>query len=56
MAERYLQQRNQFGSPLGAFQLQQERLARMAGNINVRSAPLVQGFRVLGLRDGVLGF
>jgi len=35
MTRRYLQQRHQFGTPLGSFQLQQERLARMAGNVNV---------------------
>ncbi|KAI8474954.1 MAG: acyl-CoA dehydrogenase NM domain-like protein [Monoraphidium minutum] len=33
MAARYVREREQFGSPLGSFQLVQERLARMLGNI-----------------------
>ena len=32
---RYVKQREQFGSPLGGFQLIQERLVRMLGNIQV---------------------
>lgn len=33
---RYVQQREQFGTQLGAFQLVQERLVRMAANIQVQ--------------------
>lgn len=33
MCARYVAERRQFNSPLGAFQLVQERLARMLGNI-----------------------
>jgi len=33
MAARYLQERQQFGSPLASFQLMQEKLVRMLGNI-----------------------
>ncbi len=33
---RYVKQREQFGSPLGGFQLVQERLVRMLGNVQVR--------------------
>ena len=33
---RYVKQREQFGTPLAAFQLVQEKLARMLGNIQVR--------------------
>ncbi len=32
---RYLSERQQFGQPLGSFQLLQEKMARMAGNIQV---------------------
>ena len=32
MAVRYVSERHQFGAPLGAFQLVQERLARMQGH------------------------
>ena len=35
MAARYLQERQQFGSPLASFQLMQEKLVRMLGNIQV---------------------
>lgn len=35
MCVRYLGQRKQFGSPLSAFQLSQDKLARMLGNIQV---------------------
>ncbi|KAG2485503.1 hypothetical protein HYH03_015776 [Edaphochlamys debaryana] len=33
MAVRYLSERKQFGAPLGAFQLMQEKVARMAGHV-----------------------
>lgn len=33
---RYVREREQFGSALGSFQLVQERMARMLGNIQVR--------------------
>eukprot|EP00878_Enallax_costatus_P039041 GHUV01044557.1.p1 GENE.GHUV01044557.1~~GHUV01044557.1.p1 ORF type:complete len:212 (-),score=45.89 GHUV01044557.1:597-1172(-) len=36
MAARYLSERSQFGTPLASFQLMQEKLARMLGNIQVR--------------------
>jgi hypothetical protein len=32
---RYLRERRQFGAPLASFQLMQEKLARMLGNVNV---------------------
>ena len=35
MCVRYLGQRQQFGAPLSAFQLSQDKLARMLGNIQV---------------------
>ena len=35
MCARYLKQREQFGTPIGAFQLMQEKLQRMLGNIQV---------------------
>jgi acyl-CoA oxidase len=35
MAARYLKQRTQFGTPLASFQLMQEKLARMLGNVQV---------------------
>ena len=35
MCVRYTLQRKQFSKPLAAFQIQQERLARMAGSIQV---------------------
>lgn len=34
MAARYLRERHQFGAPLASFQLMQEKLARMLGNVN----------------------
>lgn len=34
---RYCAQREQFGTPIAAFQLVQERLVRMCGNIQVRA-------------------
>ena len=33
MCARYVRERRQFGAPLGAFQLVQERLARMQGDV-----------------------
>ncbi len=35
MCVRYLKQRQQFGAPLASFQLSQDKLARMLGNIQV---------------------
>lgn len=35
MAVRYLGEREQFGTPLAAFQITQEKLARMLGHIQV---------------------
>jgi alkylation response protein AidB-like acyl-CoA dehydrogenase len=35
---RYLRERRQFGAPLASFQLMQEKLARMLGNVNVSAA------------------
>ena len=35
MCARYVRERRQFGAPLGAFQLVQERLARMQGTYDV---------------------
>ena len=43
MCVRYTTQRQQFSKPLAAFQIQQERLARMAGSIQVCAA-LHKGF------------
>lgn len=39
MCVRYTNERKQFSKPLAAFQLQQERLARMAGSIQVPTTP-----------------
>jgi acyl-CoA oxidase len=35
MAVRYLKERQQFGAPLAAFQISQEKLARMLANVQV---------------------
>jgi hypothetical protein len=35
VSPRYLRERRQFGAPLASFQLMQEKLARMLGNVNV---------------------
>jgi alkylation response protein AidB-like acyl-CoA dehydrogenase len=35
MLFRYLRERRQFGAPLASFQLMQEKLARMLGNVQV---------------------
>lgn len=45
---RYLLERKQFGAPLAAFQLNQEKLIRMLGNIQVMS---VLGWRLCKLHD-----
>jgi alkylation response protein AidB-like acyl-CoA dehydrogenase len=45
---RYLQERKRYGAPLAAFQLNQEKLIRMLGNIQ---AILVLGWRVCKLHD-----
>lgn len=37
---RYLRERRQFGAPLASFQLMQEKLARMLGNVNVSAGPM----------------
>jgi hypothetical protein len=34
----YLRERHQFGTPLASFQLMQEKLARMLGNVQVRGS------------------
>jgi len=41
-AVRYVREREQFGRPIGAFQLVQEKLARMAGNLTASLAMAVQ--------------
>lgn len=41
-ARSYVRERSQFGAPLGSFQLVQERLARMLGNIQVRTTLRMQ--------------
>lgn len=50
MCVRYTHQRKQFSRPLAAFQIQQERLARMAGSIQVRPlstcSPLTAAFGI----------
>lgn len=52
MCVRYLGQRQQFGAPLSAFQLSQDKLARMLGNIQVNltygTAPGVWGYSITG--------
>jgi alkylation response protein AidB-like acyl-CoA dehydrogenase len=46
--DRYLKERKQFGAPLAAFQLNQEKLVRMLGNIQ---AMLLVGWRLCKLYD-----
>ncbi|KAF3333609.1 acyl-coenzyme A oxidase 4 [Carex littledalei] len=48
MCHRYLQERKQFGAPLAAFQLNQEKLVRMLGNIQ---AMLLVGWRLCKLYE-----
>lgn len=48
MCNRYLQQRQQFGSPLAAFQANQEKLSRMLGSIN---AMFLMCFRLSKLHE-----
>ncbi|KAK1693145.1 hypothetical protein QYE76_009842 [Lolium multiflorum] len=48
MCHRYLKQRKQFGAPLAAFQLNQEKLVRMLGNIQ---AMLLVGWRLCKLYE-----
>lgn len=45
---RYLGERKQFGAPLAAFQLNQEKLVRMLGNIQAMS---LLGWRLCKLHD-----
>jgi acyl-CoA oxidase len=45
---RYLKERKQFGAPLAAFQLNQEKLVRMLGNIQ---AMLLVGWRLCKLYE-----
>ena len=46
--DRYLKERKQFGAPLAAFQLNQEKLVRMLGNIQ---AMLLVGWRLCKLYE-----
>jgi acyl-CoA oxidase len=48
MCHRYLKERKQFGVPLAAFQLNQEKLVRMLGNIQ---AMLLVGWRLCKLYE-----
>lgn len=48
MTARYVREREQFGSPLASFQLVQERLARMLGNIQ---AMFMMGWRITRLSE-----
>uniref|UniRef100_A0ACD5W5B6 Uncharacterized protein n=1 Tax=Avena sativa TaxID=4498 RepID=A0ACD5W5B6_AVESA len=48
MCHRYLQERKQFGAPLAAFQLNQEKLVRMLGNIQ---AMVLVGWRLCKLYE-----
>ncbi|KAL6608272.1 hypothetical protein ACP70R_041335 [Stipagrostis hirtigluma subsp. patula] len=48
MCHRYLKERKQFGAPLAAFQLNQEKLVRMLGNIQ---AMLLVGWRLCKLYE-----
>ncbi|KAF8725984.1 hypothetical protein HU200_020562 [Digitaria exilis] len=48
MCHRYLKERNQFGAPLAAFQLKQEKLVRMLGNIQ---AMVLVGWRLCKLYE-----
>lgn len=48
MCHRYLKERKQFGAPLAAFQLNQEKLARMLGNIQ---AMVLVGWRLCKLYE-----
>lgn len=48
MAARYLTERSQFGTPLASFQLMQEKLARMLGNVQ---AMFLMGWRLAKLAE-----
>jgi hypothetical protein len=48
LLNRYLKERKQFGAPLAAFQLNQEKLVRMLGNIQ---AMLLVGWRLCKLYE-----
>jgi len=48
MCHRYLKERKQFGAPLAAFQLNQEKLVRMLGNIE---AMVLVGWRLCKLYE-----
>ena len=52
MCARYVGERQQFKSPLGAFQLVQERLARMLGNVQ---AMFLMAWRLSKLHEQVRG-
>ena len=49
-ALRYVSEREQFGRPLGGFQLVQEKLARMLGNVTASLSLVVQLSRAAGPR------
>ncbi|PON92218.1 Acyl-CoA oxidase [Trema orientale] len=48
MCHRYLKERKQFGAPLAAFQINQEKLARMLGNVQ---AMVLMGWRLCKLYE-----
>ncbi|KAF4379106.1 hypothetical protein F8388_022193 [Cannabis sativa] len=50
MCHRYLKERKQFGAPLAAFQITQEKLVRMLGNVQ---AMLLMGWRLCKLYETV---
>lgn len=46
--DRYLRERKQFGAPLAAFQINQEKLVRMLGNIQ---AMVLVGWRICNIYE-----
>lgn len=48
MCHRYLSERKQFGAPLAAFQLNQQKLVQMLGNVQ---AMILMGWRLCKLYD-----